>query len=251
MHDVDIVPCQQPGHYNDFGCHMNDVFENGGIEAYFGLMHEQPELFAHRPGDGIEVLTERHDIKAAQESARHARRMHNMDVSDLRVGVLASDPYMLVLRDAVRFADGSLGLYNRVVEVKCAAMLPLLDGRPVLVKIFRHALRNWTLEFPRGACDPGEAPEGTVRRELREEIGANVRELIPLGDFTPGGASLAIRGNLYAAHIDGTGKPQRADNIAEIKVVDIAEVKELIRTSQIYDGFSMALFLRARLAGII
>jgi ADP-ribose pyrophosphatase len=230
---------------------MGDEFENGAAQRYFRLMRDRPDLFASRPGEAIEVLTQPDEIKAAQESARRARLMQNLDVSDLRVGVLATDPYMTMLRDAVRFSDGSLGLYNRIVEITCVAVLPLLDGRPVIVRIFRHAMRDWTLEFPRGGRDPGEPPEQTVRRELSEEIGTNIRKLVPLGEFTPGGASLAIRADLYAAHIDGVGVPDRADGIAEIMVVDVSEVEKLIRTARMIDGFSLSLFLRARLAGIL
>ena len=45
--------------------------------------------------------------------------------------------------------------------------------------------------------------------------------------------------------------PDRADGIAEIMIVEVPEVVEIIRSSRIFDGFSLALFLRARLAGIV
>jgi ADP-ribose pyrophosphatase len=230
---------------------MKNEFEGEAGERYFRIMRERPELFDNSNSGGIEVLTERDEIRAAQDSARSMRISRGMDVSDLRVGVLASDPYMLILRDAVRFVDGSLGLYNRIVEIPSIAVLPLLDGRPVLIKIFRHGLRNWTWEFPRGGRDPSEAAEACVHRELREEIGANIRHLIPLGGFTPGGSSLTIRADLFAAHIDGIGQPDHTDNISEIRAVEVAECEAMIRASQIIDGFSLAIFLRARLAGIV
>jgi len=207
---------------------MSNEFQAGASEPYFRIMRERPELFHNGDAGGIEVLTSPDQIKAAQESARSIRQKRGMDASDLRVGVLASDPYMLILRDAVRFVDGSLGLYNRIVEVPSVAVLPLLDGRPVLIRIFRHGLRDWCWEF-----------------------GAEIRELIALGDFTPGGSSLSIRADLYAAHIDGIGEPEHADNISEVRVVEVDECEALIRSSQIIDGFSLALFLRARLAGLV
>jgi len=226
-------------------------FASGDRDGYARLMRERPELFGNAPDSGIEVLTAPDEIAAAQESARRARAGRGMDVSDLRVGVLATDPYMTIVRDAVRFSDGTLGLYNRIVEVKSVAVLPLLARRPVLIRIFRHGLRDWSWEFPRGGCDPGESAEDTVRRELHEETGASVTALIPLGEFTPGGSSLAIRANLFAADIDGIGRPDRGDGIGEIKVFDTVDVERMIRASEMIDGFSLALFLRARLAGIV
>lgn len=230
---------------------MASSFESGDREGYARLMRERPELFRNQPDSGVEVLTAPDEIRAAQESARRARAGRGMDVSDLRVGVLATDPYMTIVRDAVRFSDGTLGLYNRIVEVKSVAVLPLLAGRPVLIRIFRHGLRDWSWEFPRGGCDPGESAELTVRRELHEEIGANITELVPLGEFTPGGSSLAIRANLFAAHIDGIGRPDRGDGIGDIKVFETAQVERMVRASEMIDGFSLSLFLRARLAGIV
>jgi ADP-ribose pyrophosphatase len=125
------------------------------------------------------------------------------------------------------------------------AVLPLLDGRPVLMKVFRHGLRDWSLEFPRGACDDGEEPETGVCRELEEEIGARALKLIPLGQFTPGGSSLSIRAWLFAAEIDGIGKRDLREGIEDVRAMDIATVEEKIRSSEIIDGFSLAL-LRGR-----
>jgi ADP-ribose pyrophosphatase len=230
---------------------VTNEFAGGDRERYARLMRERPELFQNRRGSGIEVLVAPEQIEAAQESARHARQTRGMDISDLRVGVLATDPYMTIVRDAVRFPDGSLGLYNRIVEVKSVAVLPLLSGRPALIRIFRHGLRDWSWEFPRGGCDPGESPEATVARELNEEIGANIIKLVALGEFTPGGSSLAIRADFYAAHIDRVGDPDLSDGISDVQVFDVAEVERMVRSSDIIDGFSLSLFLRARLAGIV
>lgn len=229
---------------------MADYSQSDALKGYLALMRQHPEWFRNQ-GGGIDILTQAEDIEAARKAARTARAAKGLDVDDLRTGLLARDPYMTILRDAVRFPDGSLGLYNRIVELRSVAVLPLLNGKPVLLRIFRHGLRDWSLELPRGGCDPHETPEDAVRRELREEVGAKVLELIPLGDFTPGGSSLSIRAKLYAAHIDGVGEPDRSDAIDEIRVAEVAEVEELIRSSRIIDGFTMATFLRARLAGVI
>ncbi|GBE42301.1 ADP-ribose pyrophosphatase [bacterium BMS3Bbin10] len=229
---------------------VDDHSQAAALERYFSLLQAHPEWFENHNG-GIELLTGVNEIRAAQNAVREVRAARGLDISDLRVGVLASDPFMTVLREAVRFPDGSLGLYNRIVELRCVAVLPLLDGKPVMIRIFRHGLRNWSLEFPRGGCDRGEPPEDAARRELREEIGAEVQELLPLGEFTPGGSSLSIRADLYAAHIDRTGAPDRADGIETIEIIPVAKIEALIQSSQIIDGFTLGLFLRARLAGVV
>jgi ADP-ribose pyrophosphatase len=233
---------------------MNGV-DDDTLEAYFRLARQQPDLFSNEAcgqgPDTIQILMEPADIARAQKEAFGFRSRHGMPNGDVRVGLLAEDPYLTLVRDAVRFPDGSLGLYNRVLEGPSVAAVPILDDKLVLVRIFRHGLRQWSLEFPRGACDAGERAEDAVRRELREEIGADVTELIDMGEFTPGGSILAIRGTLFTARVDGIGQPDRSDAIEKIEVFDVAVVERMIRTGEIIDGWTMSAFLRARVAGLV
>ncbi len=53
-------------------------------------------------------------------------------------------------------------------------------GTFVLVQQFRPVIERWTLEFPGGLRGPGEQPDATAARELREETGFVVVEMIPL-----------------------------------------------------------------------
>ena len=230
---------------------MRDYSEKGALSDYMVLVRTQPNLFENAGDNGIEILTTEVEIHEACAAARSERIANGMDVDDLRVGLLASDPFMTVMRDAVRFPNGSLGLYNRIVERSSVAILPLLDGQPVVLKIYRHGLRAWSLEFPRGARDRGETHEDAARRELHEEIGGHATNLRSLGEFTPGGSSLMIRAHLFAADVDKIGELDRREGIEAIHVVDVEKVERLIQRGEIIDGFTMATFLRARLAGIV
>ena len=221
------------------------------LDGYLALLRERPDWFANHPAGGIEILTDPGEIALARASARSHRAAAGLEVSDTRAGLLAKDPYMTVVRDAVRFPDGSLGLYNRIVETSPVAILPLLDNLPVLIKVFRHGLRDWSLEFPRGGPDRGETPEAAARREVIEETGATEAEILPLGQFTPGGSSLAIRAHLFIAHIDQVGAGDPLEGIDPPHAYPVAEVERLIAEGEIIDGFTMALFLRARLRQLI
>jgi len=223
---------------------------DGAMARYLELRRAEPDLFRN-PAGGIEILLAPPAIEAARKHARDVRAAAGQDTSDLRAGLLAHDPYMTIVRDAVRFPDGSMGLHNRIVERRSVAVLPLLDGDPVIIRTFRHGLRDWSLEFPRGAVEGSESREDAARRELKEEIGANVVALTSVGDFTPGGSSLSIISSLYVARIDGFGAPQRAEAIAEVRAVPVGELEELIVSGEIIDGFTLSLFARARLRGLV
>lgn len=65
----------------------------------------------------------------------------------------------------------------------------------LLVEQFRYPTvaktSGWTIELPSGSIDSGEAPEQAARRELKEEAGISVSELLEIGTFylSPGGTS--------------------------------------------------------------
>lgn len=224
------------------------------LAAYASLKRERPELFDSRddggPG-GIRLVTRPEDFASVRAAVESSRDRSRTDGRDTRIGVLAHDPHMLLLRDPVILPDGSPGLYNRVVEGRCVAALPIVRDRIVLIRIFRHGLRRWCWEFPRGGADEGEPLELAVRRELAEEIGARTRSLTDLGDFSPGGSTLAIVGRLFAAYLDDVGEPNRKEGISDIMLASTSEVERMITSAEIIDGFTLAVFLRARLAGLV
>src|SRR5690349_8467336 len=82
---------------------------------YHELRRMQPQLFTNPPGLIYEILIRPEDVTAAQDEARRVRAAEGATVEDMRIGVLAEDPYATMLREAVRFPDGSLGLYNRIL----------------------------------------------------------------------------------------------------------------------------------------
>lgn len=221
------------------------------LKKYLDFIKEKPDLFENHSNGGIKIIHDPEEISRIQDDVYEHRLNQGMDVSDTRVGLLARDPYMTVVRDAVRFSDGSPGLYNRILETSPVAILPVFKGQPVLIKVFRHGLRDWSLEFPRGAADPGETLEEAARRELYEEIGGQTVHIKSLGTFTPGGSSLSIKAELFFAEVDALGPSDPLESIISVKPYSVSEVENFIAKNEIIDGFTMALFLRARLKGLI
>ena len=79
---------------------------------------------------------------------------------------------LTVLEDEVRLPDGKQARREYVRHPGATAMVPMLDDRTVvLVRQYRYPVGRHFYEIPAGKIDPGEAPEATARRELREECG--------------------------------------------------------------------------------
>jgi len=205
------------------------------LRRYRDLVGAQAELFVNPPGLVYEILAGAGEMSEAQEAARGSRKSHGLDVEDTRVGVLASDPYATVLREAVRFPDGSLGLYNRLLVPGGVVMLPVLRDSIVLIHRFRHGTRRFAYEAPRGIAGEAESLETDARRELLEEIGVEAEELVDLGEVATTSGIVGEVMRLFLARIDKVGTPDRHDAIAGIVCRTIAETEDMILRGAISD----------------
>lgn len=85
-------------------------------------------------------------------------------------------------RDIIRFHDGHEA-ERVIVRHPGAVSLVVLDeaSRWVLIRQYRHPAGQPLLEIPAGTREPGEAPEVTAAREVREETGYAAGSLVHLG----------------------------------------------------------------------
>jgi 8-oxo-dGDP phosphatase len=103
--------------------------------------------------------------------------------------VRSSTPYdgrlSRVRVDTIRLPNGDLVDREVVEHPDAVAVVPVdADGQVVLVRQFRHVLRQPQLEIPAGILDvDGEAPEDAAQRELTEEVGLVAGTLVELASF--------------------------------------------------------------------
>ena len=134
-----------------------------------------------------------------------------------------------VVEESVRLPSGlrqDLALVRHPGAV-CVAALDA-SGRLLLVRQYRHAIGDWTLEIPAGRLEPGEEPLGAARRELEEETGYRAHTWKPLRRFfaAPGFCSELL--TLYLAleleAVRGGGRPGDDDEEIETTWRTPAEV---------------------------
>ena len=223
-------------------------------ERYEAVRGEWPAFFVNPPDASYEILFDPSLVNAAEaeDAARLAAR--GLPASWAVTGVVYEDPYTIVVRDAVRRPDGSLGTYSRTLPASGeagAAVLPLLDGQIVLLRQFRHATRSVHLEIPRGFGEPGVAAADQARAELREEIQAEADSLITLGGIHPNTGAASGRIELFLAVIHDFGEPQASEGIIGIEPRPARIVAENIRDGAITDSFTIGAFTRAWLRGLL
>jgi ADP-ribose pyrophosphatase len=222
------------------------------LAHYRALRLERPDCFREHADSPIAILNDDDDIAAAQAEEAARRKLNNQLAPDVRVGVLAVDPYLgMLARDAVRFADQSLGVYNRHIGEPGCVIMPKIGDHIVLIRIFRHATRDWAWEFPGGRISPGEDPDVTALHELEEEIGAMRPSLQGLGTIHPYPAFSSACIHLYMATIEGFGGPQIAEGILSIDTVSSARLLEMVDKGEITDASAIACILKAQLRRFI
>ena len=140
-------------------------------------------------------------------------------------------------------AAGERRTTREIVEhADCVAVVTLdADDNVLLVNQFRKPAGRELLEIPAGGIDPGENPEETVRRELREETGYLPRKIERLGGFysAPGYCTEYLY--LYLA-TDLVPAPLQAEDTEGIQLVrvPIAQIPGLIDSGKICDAKSIA-----------
>jgi ADP-ribose diphosphatase len=119
------------------------------------------------------------------------------------------------------------------------------DRRVVLVRQFRHGIRDTTLEVPAGLVDATDAsPAAAALRELREETGCTSDHIVPLGVVHPNPALLNNRCHMFAAYdVETVGAPQW-DSTEELAVeaVPLDQIAELIRSGVVSNALTVVAF---------
>jgi 8-oxo-dGTP pyrophosphatase MutT (NUDIX family) len=126
-------------------------------------------------------------------------------------------------------------------------VIPLTpENNVVLIRQYRHGIRDVTLEIPGGLVEDGDTPEEAAAKELAEETGYRSTEMISFGAVHP---NPAIQNNLcytFLAKDAFVGGVQQQDEKEDIEVLlrPLDEIPRLIREGQISHSLVVVAFYR-------
>lgn len=225
------------------------------LADYFAFARTNPALFVNPYGAGFVVILEEEDIHATELQMAQRLKAENLPTSWAQVGIVYQDQYTMMLRDAVRFPDGSLGTYIRLVSEENSPpgviILPLHQDHVLLIRHFRHATRTWHMEIPRGFGTQGFSAEENACRELKEEIGAIPSRIVSLGQIYPNTGMSLECDEIFYVEVESYGDAEALEAIAEIQPTPVPEFERMIRENVITDGFTLAAYARAKALGLL
>jgi ADP-ribose pyrophosphatase len=223
---------------------------------YLNLIANNPGLF-NNENALLVIITDEVEIENWKIKRKSELRGKGLPEEWGEIGVVYEDPYIMVLRDLVKFPSGEVGSYFRIINSadlrggKSTVILPIFDNKILLLRQFRHPTRKWHWEVPRGYGEPDITPEENAKKEVFEEIGGEISELIDLGPFHNNTGVEGGEVELYFAKLRSIGKTNLDEGIKFYKLVEPILVEKMISNAEITDGFTIAAFTRAKLRKLI
>lgn len=128
------------------------------------------------------------------------------------------------------------------------SVLPVMQGKFGLIRVYRHPLRDYVWEVPRGFVDEGESALTSALRELDEETGltCNAEDMRSMGMIAPEAGTMAARIRLFAALNCVQGRPFVAEEFGhqELRFFDASEMASMAANSEIQDPGTLVAYFR-------
>lgn len=139
-----------------------------------------------------------------------------------------------------------------------ATVIPLTPrSEVVMVRQFRHGVKEVTMETPGGLVEQGDTPLEAARRELLEETGYRANDLELLGELHPQPALFNNRFFVYLGRYVEEVAPPRQDEGEDLEVIQVPlrDIPGMIRRGEIRHALVLAafqlFFLHAEEEGIL
>jgi ADP-ribose pyrophosphatase len=151
------------------------------------------------------------------------------------------------LSEVVTLPNGSRTEMAMVRHPGSIAVVPFLDdGKVIMERQYRHAVREYLLEIPAGTLEPGESPLNCARRELEEEIGYTAEEFIEISQVLILPAYSDERIYIYLARgLTLSRQKLDKDEIIEVVKYPFEETMKMIERGRIKDGMTLLALQRS------
>jgi 8-oxo-dGTP pyrophosphatase MutT (NUDIX family) len=153
-----------------------------------------------------------------------------------------------LVRENVTLDNGTTTDLDFIEHPGAAGIVALTGGHEVvLVRQYRHALKQYIWEIPAGTLDSGEGAMDCARRELAEETGYTAAEWRRLGEIIPVPAYSDERIHLFlATGLSAATRCLDPDEVLDAHGLPWAEAAAMIARGDIQDAKSICALLLAQ-----
>lgn len=147
--------------------------------------------------------------------------------------------------DYMELSNGNTANWDFIEHKGAAAIVPVRnDGKIILVKQYRNAIEQDTLEIPAGGLNPGEDMKTCAMRELEEETGYKAMTAEHLMDLYTTVAFCNERiGIYYSNDLVPSKQHLDEDEFVTIEAYSLEELTKFIFSGKIVDGKTIAAIL--------
>ena len=196
---------------------------------YLDLAEERPELF--KASSRLLIIM---DYESVQQFEANTGK---------KIGVVYRSAYNLLVMDLVENMKGECFAYERLIPaVKKGAIvsIPVYDGRFVLLKQYRHAMRAFQYAFPRGFGEEGLSAGENLQKEIKEETGADVKKINYVGTVIADSGIGSNEVDVFACEITEPQLKLHYEGIEAMELLTEKELVEWIAEGRITDGFTLS-----------
>ena len=150
--------------------------------------------------------------------------IHKGKIFSLWGGQVALDNGEVAIREYIRHSGG-------------VGIVPVVDGRIILIRQFRISIERELIELPAGRLEPDENPMECAARELEEEIGYRAGKLIRLSSYFASVGNSNERMYLFLAlDLEKTERHLEDDERIRDVVMSLETVKEKLTNQEFEDS---------------
>lgn len=196
-----------------------------GVDLSYAV-HEPPGLVAGRSASLLDEIAATHAVPVPPQ--------HRLARSTL----VTASPWRSLIDDELASPTGAAARYAYLAVPRAVFVVAVTRDRHVLlVRQYRHPVRDWTLEVPAGTVEDGESAAAAAAREASEEVGATGGTWRHLGSFYSSSAHLSLRSDGFLVTDVDVGAPH-PDAGEELFVVrrPVAEVLATARAGGFVEG---------------
>ena len=163
----------------------------------------------------------------------------------LKSTIVYEGPVFGVRRDKVLEPGGLRTTREVITHSGSVVVLPVLpDGKIVLIRQYRYAMRQYLWELVAGRMDGNETPKQGAARELLEETGYRAKKFRVFLYFWPTPGFLEEKMYILLAEGLTAGKAQpEEDEKIVTRAYSVNELKQMVRTNKIRDAKTIAALL--------